>query len=220
MNQEFFEAIESGDAAKVDLLLEHDRTLASAKSDDGLSAVLTALYYHEPDIAHTLVAFGAELNIFEACAVGEINKVKELIKSQPDLINAYSADGFQPLGLAAFFGQADVVEFLVSKGANVNSASNNKMRVMPLHSSVASQDLAISTLLLKHGADVNAIQADDFTPLHEAAQNGQIEMVELILKYKPDLNARKTDGKTALAIAIEYKHEDIAELLRRHGATL
>lgn len=220
MSQEFFDAIKAGDAVKVDQMLEHDRSLANAQNDDGLSAALTAMYYHEPDIAHTLVAFGAELNIFEASAVGQLDKVKELIKSQPDLITSYSADGFQPLGLAAFFGQADIVEFLLSKGANVNSASNNEMRVMPLHSSVASKDFAISEMLLKHGADVNAAQADDFTPLHEAVQNGQIEMVELILKYKPDLNARKTDGKTPLALAIEYKHDDVAELLKRHGAIL
>jgi ankyrin repeat protein len=220
MSQEFFDAIKSGNVDKVDQMLDHDRSLANAKNDDDLSAVLTAMYYHEPDIAHTIVAFGAELNIFEASAVGQIDKVKELIKQQVDLINAYSPDGFQPLGLAAFFGQADVVEFLLSKGANTNSASNNNMRVMPLHSAVASKDFAISEMLLKHGADVNAAQADDFTPLHEAAQNGQIEMVELILKYKPDINARKTDGKTPLALAIEYKHDDVAELLQRHDAIM
>jgi ankyrin repeat protein len=220
MTQEFFDAIKAGDSNKVDVMLGQDRSLANAKNADGLSAVLAALYYHEPDIAHTLVAFGAELNIFEASAVGEISKVKDLIKQQPDLIDAYSSDGFQPLGLAAFFGQADVAEFLLSKGAQVNSASHNPMRVMPLHSSVASKDFTISEMLLKHGADVNATQADDFTPLHAAAQNGQIEMVELILKYKPDLNARQVEGKTALAIAIEYKHNDVAELLKRHGAIL
>lgn len=220
MSQGFFEAIKAGDTDKVDQLLAEDRSLANAKSEDGLSAVMTAMYYHEPAIAHTIVAFGADLNLFEASAVGEINQVKELIKQQPDMINAYSPDGFQPLGLAAFFGQADVVEFLLLKGADVNSASHNNMHVRPLHSSAASQDLAISEMLLKHGADVNATQAGDITPLHEAAQNGQIEMVELILKYKPDINARKADGKTALAVAIEYKHEDVAELLKKHGATL
>jgi ankyrin repeat protein len=45
-------------------------------------------------------------------------------------------------------------------------------------------------------------------------------MMELILKYNPDINARKTDGKTPLAIALEYKHEEVAELLKRHGAIM
>ncbi len=218
--QNLFAAIKAGHAAEVAQLLEVEPAFVNAKDENGLSAVLTAAYYQEPDIARLLVQRGAELNLFESCAVGELSRVKAWIQQQPGLINAYAPDGFQPLGLAAFFGHADVAEFLLSRGAEVNSPSRNAMRVMPLHSAIANRRIEIVKLLLDHGADVNAAQADDFTPLHEAAQNGMLDVAQRLLERGARVNARvSSSGKTPLTLAIEHQHEDVAELLRRHGAT-
>jgi len=218
--QDFFAAIEAGSTVEVTRLLDASPALVNARDENGLSAVLTAAYYQESDIAKLLVQRGAELSVFEACAVGELSRVKEWVERQPDLINAYAPDGFQPLGLAAFFGHIDVVEFLLSKGAEVNSPSRNPMRVMPLHSAIANKHTDIVKLLLDHGADVNAAQADDFTPLHESAQNDMLDVTRWLLDHGASLNPRlASNGKTPLALAIEHKHESVAELLQQHGAT-
>src|SRR5512141_319780 len=129
--QELFAAITAGNYSEVNRQLDARPSLANARDENGLSAVLTAAYYQEPDIAGLLVQRGAELNVFEACTVGELSRVKALVEPQPELINAYAPDGFQPLGLAAFFGHTGIVEFLLKNGAEVNSPSRNAMRVMP-----------------------------------------------------------------------------------------
>jgi ankyrin repeat protein len=213
---EFIEAIKAGDLVRVNELLDQDPALVNAKSDAGISAVLLAMYYGKPTMGKLLVARDASLNIFEASAVGKLERVKELLGSQPGLANAYADDGFQPLGLASFFGHAEVVELLLAGGAQVNSASKNGQRVMPLHSAVAGGYIAIAKALLAHEADVNARQAGDFTPLHGAAQNGQLEMVNLLLAHGADVNAN-ANGKTPLAIALEKRHRDVASLLRQYG---
>lgn len=219
ITEEFFMAIKAGHHTEVTTLLDVDPSLASAQDENGLSAALTAAYYHEPDIAQLLVQRGAELNVFEACAVGNLPRVKDWIEQQPEWINAYAPDGFQPLGLAAFFGQADIVEFLLDKGAEVNSPSRNNMRVRPLHSAIAGQHTRIVRLLLEYGADVNTSQADDFTPLHEAAQNGMLDVTQWLLEQGARLDARlSSNGKTPLALTIEHQHEDVANLLRQRGA--
>jgi ankyrin repeat protein len=219
MNGDFLAAIQTGNRADVRLLLDIDPTLVNAKDEHGLSAVLTAMYYQEPDIARVLVQRGAELSVFEACAVGEVTRVQEQIKQQPDLINAYAPDGFQPLGLAAFFGHTALVEWLIEVGALVNSPSRNPLRVMPLHSAVANRRTEIVQLLLDNGADVNATQADDFTPLHEAAQNGLLDVTQWLIDCGAAINPRlSSSGKTPLALAIEHQHEAVANLLKRYGA--
>jgi len=217
--QDFLAAIKAGNIAEVTRLLDVEPALVNARDEQGLSVVLTAAYYQEPGIARLLVQRGAALSVFEACAVGELSRVQALVEQQPNLINAYAPDGFQPLGLAAFFGQAGIVEYLLQKGAAVNSPSRNAMRVMPLHSAIANKRTEIARLLLDHGADVDATQADDFTPLHEAAQNGLLDVTQWLLERGANVNPRlSSNGKTPLALAIEHQHAAVAELLKQHGA--
>lgn len=216
---DFIEAIKAGEMDQVKQLLDRDPSLVDAKADGGLSVVLVAAYYNEPDIARLLIQHGAPLDVFEAAAAGALDRVKELIAAHPDLVNGYAPDGFQPLGLASFFGHTAIVEFLLDKGAEVDSSSKNRMRVRPLHSAVANRRTEAVKMLLDHGAEVNTTQADDFTPLHEAAQNGMLEVTQWLLDRHANVNAKLADGKTPLTLAIEHKCDDVAYLLRKNGAT-
>jgi uncharacterized protein len=213
-SSQLFPAIKAGDIQSVEQMVARDPLLVDAREEGGGSAVLTALYYGQPAIADLLITRGAQLDVFAATAAGRTGRVVDLIEQDPSLVNAFAPDGFQPLGLAAFFGHLPLVELLLANGAEANSPSRNSMHVMPLHSAVAGRHLEITRALLSHGADVNARQADDFSPLHEAAQNGQIEMVELLLSYGADKEARKIDGQTALSIAVEQGYEQVATRLR------
>jgi ankyrin repeat protein len=214
----FIEAIKEGNLAQVEQLLDQRPDLLQHKLPGELSPALLAMYYSEPEVAQFLVQRGAPLDIFAASGCGALGQVQALVEAEPGLVEAVAADGFQPLGLAAFFGQVEVVRFLLEHEAAVDSPSHNPMRVMPLHSAAANRHLDICRLLLEHGAPVNAAQADDFTPLHEAAQNGQLELVRLLLDYGAEVNARKSDGQTPLALAVQYGHPEVAELLKRRGA--
>jgi ankyrin repeat protein len=214
----FFTAIKNGDLAEVEKMLRENPALTEGRTDDGVSPIMLAMYYGEPEIARYISSLGTPVNIFEAAATGNIDQVAELIHGDATQVNAYAADGFQPLGLAAFFGHLAVVELLLIQGAEVNSASKNDLCVMPLHSAAASQHLEIAQALLEQGADPNTRQAGDFTPIHSAAQNGQLEMIHLLLEYGADLNAKSAKGQTPLMIALEKGHSEAIELLRERGA--
>ena len=152
-----------------------------------MSELLQAVYRGDQARVDELLSAAPELDVFEAAAVGKTERLRELLDEDPSLANAWAPDGFQPLGLASFFGHVDTARLLVERGAEVNSASRNDLRVMPLHSAAATGDpetrYELAKLLLEHGADPNARQQDDFTPLMAADQHGDDRLRELLVEH-------------------------------------
>lgn len=214
----FVEAITSGDRASVERELAADPSLAQGE-ENGTSVVLLAAYHGKPEIAALLADRKGELSIFEAAAVGDLDRVQELLDADPSLASAYAPDGFFPLGLAAFFRHADVVDHLVAKGADVRAVAKNPMRVTALHSAVADGgDRRIAKALIAAGADVNAKQRHGWTPLHGAAHSGDHEIVQLLLERGADPSATHDEGKTALDLARESSHAVVVALLDADAA--
>jgi ankyrin repeat protein len=69
--------------------------------------------------------------IHDAAKSGDLEKVKELLKDNPDLVASKDNYGATPLHWAALTGQYEVVGFLLNNNANVNAKSTNGMT--PLH---------------------------------------------------------------------------------------
>jgi uncharacterized protein len=152
-----------------------------------MSELLQAVYRGDQARVDELLAADPELDVFEAAAVGRTERLRELLDEDPSLANAWASDGFQPLGLASFFGHVDAARLLVERGAEVNSASRNDFKVMPLHSAAATGDpdvrYELAELLLEHGADPNVRQQDDFTPLMAADQHGDDRLRALLIAH-------------------------------------
>ena len=133
------------------------------------------------------LAEGRTLDVFEASALGDTDRVRRLVEADRSVTNAFGDDGFQPLGLAVFFGHPETARLLIDSGAEVNSPSRNDFKVMPLHSACAVKDpakrYALAELLLERGADPNARQQDDFTPLMAADQVGDTRLRELLVQH-------------------------------------
>lgn len=215
----FFQAITMGDVGQVDALLQSEPGLSRALAVNGVSAVLWAAYHGQGEVLERLIAADVELDVFEAAAVGDLGRARALLSESPALANAHSGDGFSPLGLAAFFGNMEVVTLLLSCGANPNAASRNPMRVTPLHSAVAHRQRDVSSrmaeALLRFGADPNLQQQGGWTPLHQAAAHGREDLVELLLEHGADPSASSVEGLTPEQKAIEGGHLQVAERLRR-----
>jgi ankyrin repeat protein len=208
-----FAAVRAGDLDELREIVAADPAVTSARDRDGLSLVLQAAYRDRTDMVELLVQEGASLDVFEASALGRIERVTALAGTDPERVNAWSVDGFTPLHLASFFGHAGVARLLLDEGADVAAVSRNRMEVMPLHSAVAGRHRAVVEVLLDGGAPVDARAHGGYTPLLEAAQNGDRSLVELLLARGADPALARDDGKTSRDLAMEKGHEDVADVL-------
>ncbi|RJF72095.1 ankyrin repeat domain-containing protein [Deinococcus cavernae] len=215
---DLFAAIHAHNIEGVRLLIEAEPELLTASSPSGLSPVLFAAYYRRPAIVQLLIDAGAPLTLFEAAAAGQTAQVMEKLEADPQLLQAFSPDGFTALGLAAFFGHQELTTELLRRGADVHAASRNAMQVQPLHSAVAGNHLGTVRALLQAGADVNAVQQDGFTPLMGAVQNGNTDLVALLLSHGAAPDRRTADDRSAWTLAAQENHEGVLNLLRDAGA--
>jgi len=214
--EQFFNAIKKGDVASVMQLLKQDPSQAKASDEKARTAILYAVYAKHKEIAELLIASGVQPNIFEAAATGRIERVRELLKRQPELIHAYSPDGWTALHLN--FNNLEMAKLLIDAGADLNLNSKNKLNATPLQGAAANDWVDLAKLYLSRGANVNCRSEGGGSPLHEAAANGFLEFARLLIDNGADVNQRDDGGKTPLTNAVEYKKPDLEKLLLDHGA--
>jgi ankyrin repeat protein len=210
----FIGAVRAGDMSRTTELLGEDPALARASDENGVSALLNAHYHGRTEIVNLLLGTGLVPDVFEAAALGDVDRLSERLEADPTLVGRHAPDGFTLLQLASFFGHPEAVELVLEAGADVGVAAKNETRVTALHSAAAARQVDIARRLIECGADVKAQQEGGFTALHAAAQNGDLELARLLLEHGANPSTPAADGRTPLAIAEAEGHEEVAALLR------
>jgi ankyrin repeat protein len=193
---DLFTAIAAGDADDIHRMLADEPSLASA-TRDGVTVLRAAVYAGHPELVDALAAQVADIDVFDAAAIGEADRLRELLDADADGARAFSPDGFTALHLAAFFGHAKAAELLLARGADPRALATNGTGLEPLNSAAAGGHEAIAHLLLDRGADVDAATQGGFRPLHAAANRGDAAMVALLLGRGADPASATDDGRTA-----------------------
>lgn len=156
------------------------------------------------------LAVGGEIH--DASQYGDLTKVAELLKTNPDLVSSKDTNGWMPLHWATMYGHKEIVGLLLVNKADVNAKDKNGETALHFAVMLGRQNLA--ELLLVNKAEVNAKDNDGQTPLFYTSNK---DIVELLLKNKADVNVKDKKGFTALHRAIDYQRNEVAELLRQHG---
>jgi ankyrin repeat protein len=205
---EIFELIRAGDADAVRALVARDSSAASARDEDGVSALMQAAYTGNDDVTAVVREAAPPQDVFEAATFGDVDG----LHGDP---NVYSADGFTPLHFAVMGGHVDAARALLEAGADPNTMSRHRfVKVRPLHTAcaleVAIENPDVVRLLVEHGADVHGRTAEGgATPLHNASQSGSVELVRTLLALGADPNVTTDDGRTPRDLA---KSDDVRAL--------
>lgn len=135
---------------------------------------------------------------------------KDLVTVQnpiPDLLKKFLQKSNNPLNRACSQNKFELVSLLIKMGIRPD-ARNLRDNSTPLHTATKRGYKDIISLLLTHGADVNAYISDrshpyesvhypqsDSTPLHTASEQGDTDIMELLIAHGADVNAYVTGNK-------------------------
>ena len=125
-----------------------------------------------------------------------------------------SDDGVTILTQAAHKGLDELVQLLIAKGADMESASTDGLN--PLIAAASEGHPTTVAILLEKGANVNANDTDGTTSLMAAAVRGHKDVVQKLLLASPSVNAQNSDGHTALMFAYNGKSQ-VQNLLYKYS---
>jgi ankyrin repeat protein len=215
-------AVIAGEAERVAEIVADDPALASSRDADGVSAIMLSRYRSNRAVTDALIAADPELDVFEAAALGYLDRLRERLEDDPEAVRTMSADGYTALHFAAFFAKPEAARILLEAGASVGTVAQNEMRVQPLHSAAAGRQIEICRLRWRPGRRWTP-PAGGFTPLHEAVQNATGDG-RTVPTASADPTALTDDGRSAADIADDPPTRTLpgasARWLRRFQARL
>jgi len=176
--EDLLAAIKRKDASAVTRALDADGQLATARAASGQTPAIVAIYWRAPEMLALLRARGAALDVFEAAAAGDADRVRTLLDANGSLRDAHAPDGWTPLHLAGHFRQSAVIDLLLARGADVNAVSHNADANAPLHEAAAVGNADVVRMLLEAGAQPDARNGQDHTPAELACDGGHVALAD------------------------------------------
>jgi ankyrin repeat protein len=260
-NQPIHWAVMTRQIDVIDELLSRGADIEAARFDGARPIQLTNGDYHfrgwrdvprswptaPAEVLAHLRARGAYCDICTACHLGDLERVREILDQDPSLANrvsgyvTYYLGSGAPLRNAAANGHLEIVELLLSRGADPNLPEEG---IAPhghaLYSAVANRHIEIARRLLEHGAFPNAEVESSADALSRAISNSDQPMIDLLCSHgaaRPlhllayagdvqtaaavlDANPALADDPDALVNAAGEGHEPLVRLLLRYQPDL
>ena len=111
------------------------------------------------------------------------------------------------------------VQRLLDLGVTPN-CNNSAFNRTPLHFATEHADEEVSELLLQYGADVDAVDVNEWTPLHRAAKEGHDKVCKVLLCYGANVEAVDVYDRTPFRLATVNGHHKASNLLIQHYRSL
>jgi ankyrin repeat protein len=196
------------------------------------------------EIITLLMARGAQVDIWAASAMGDSNRVQDLLSADPAQVHARGPNSATPLHFAS---TAEVASLLLQAGADLAVQDTYGRTPVQFIACFGAKRRAAAEHVLKQTGDrdvfvycalgdmskvsesLNAdpalagLRRNDHggkTLLHVASEHGHVEIVTLLLERGAEIMGRADGGLTALHLAAGNGHRRVAELLLENGAEL
>ena len=98
------------------------------------------------------------------------------------------------LHFACLKGYLPIVQYLIQKGANIDS--KDMYKETPLHHACWKGNLTVVQYLIEKGANIEAKDRNQYTPLHFASYHDKTEVIKYLISKGANKNAKTKDGET------------------------
>jgi len=148
--------------------------------------------------------------VFDHINNNNLEAVSKFI-SEHEINGVYGRDSLSLLVYSISREKTNIVDYLLSKGADPNQYVKGKSPVM---FAVQTGRPSLVRLLIKYHADVNAEDAEKNTPLIYAAKHGNMRNIKILLKNDAYLNHKNYMWLTAYDFAVRSGHSEAARYLK------
>ena len=148
---------------------------------------------------------------------GELELLDSLLKSGRDINAGNPYDKNRSLlYYAVACRQAEVFEYLLEKGADVNILDDDKSS--PLFAAVRMNNTEMAKTLIEHNAAVSIVDTSGITPLHLSVLNKQLDITKLLIKQGSNIHAVNKRGNNPITIAVREGSLELFHYLVEQGA--
>lgn len=144
--------------------------------------------------------------------IGDLEYVKKHVEDYKIDVDFENYDYITALMLASQAGYDDIVEYLISKGADVNKQAKYN-GISPLISAVRNDYLRTAEILIRSGADINTTDALGRQAIHYAAMNGYIATTDMLIYYFSQLEELDNFGFSPIMYAVANNQDSVTDLL-------
>jgi RNA polymerase sigma factor (sigma-70 family) len=205
-------AVWNDNAEMVRLLVNHANAIDALNGAGRTPAVVALFGYHrwwryeeKPEILEILIKNGAAYTLLMASTVGDLARVKELLRADPSRANEIDPCGRRPLSGAAGKGHTEIVRKLLECGADPNAKEAISQGGMSLHLAASNGHVDIVRMLLEYGAVPEHWVDSSGDALSAAYSQGHKEILQLLYAH---------GGTMQLQVyAAEHRIDVIAEVL-------
>jgi ankyrin repeat protein len=176
----------------------------------------------------SLLARGADYTISVAAAVGDQERVEQLLRGDAGLARRLDSARVSPLSYAAREGHLHIVRLLLERGAEPNTPEEAAPDGRALFEACFGNHLDVARLLLVHGANPNAGMDSSgcCLTIGEVCHGGQAKPLEQLLRshgaYTPPYQMSVQELKRAIRTGHEVvRHwEFLGSVMRKRNAEL
>lgn len=151
-------------------------------------------------------------NAFKAIKENDIALLKYFLSQKSNSINGfYSSKKYTLLHFAIKNQQMDIIDYLLSNGANPGLMYDDKNTLMY---AIKTRNKAILLALLNGGADVNQENSKQKTSLHYVAKYGTPALAKILVENGARINHADYKGRTPLQYAVSNKNIPVARFFK------